>query len=72
MIGDRIRAELHRPLEGDRRYVREQRGQFTIRMHPEHLAAVMVERARVRVQTDITNYRRFLNAERCRGMTGDL
>jgi hypothetical protein len=60
MLGDHIRLELGRPLEGDRHFVRVEQGDFTLRHHPEHIAVVMAERARLRVEEDLRNYRRML------------
>lgn len=59
MIGEQIRAELSRPLEGDRRWIRTDDGLFTHRFNPEHLALVMAERARVRVEQDVILFRRY-------------
>jgi len=72
MVGDLIRAQLRRPLEGDRRFVSEQRGQFLVRVNPEHLADVLAERHRRRVQEDIANFRRSLNRDRNLGALQDL
>jgi ribosome biogenesis protein Nip4 len=71
MIGEAIRAELRRPLEGDRRFVHttqvaswDRAGYFVVRHHPEHIAAVLAEKARIRVQEDVAAYRRLLTLER--------
>lgn len=64
MVGEQIRAELHRPLEGDRNWVVTQQGDFTLRYNPEHMARVAAERARLRVEEDIRNFRRIRNRRR--------
>lgn len=35
--------DLHRPLEGPRNFVTDQRGPFTLRMDPEHVALAVCE-----------------------------
>lgn len=76
MIGEAIRAELRRPLEGDRRWVHETRpatwskaGYFVHRRHPEHIAAVLAEKARQRVLVDLAAFRALRNREICLGLT---
>lgn len=64
MLGEQIRSELHRPLGGDRRFVTRQQGEFTLRSCPEHVAHVLAEKARLRVEEDVRNYRRMLNRRR--------
>jgi hypothetical protein len=64
MIGDQIRAELGRPLEGDRRWIRMEEGPFVHRVHPEHIALVKKAKVRARVDEDIRNFRRMLNLRR--------
>ncbi len=68
MIGDNIRAELHRPLEGDRNWIRLEHGPFVHRQNPEHLARVVSEKARLRVAADIAMFRSTLNRRRCDSM----
>lgn len=65
MIGDHIRNELRRPLEGDRNWISVQLGEFLVRQNPEHIARIACERSRLRVQEDIRNFRRTLNRRRC-------
>lgn len=72
MIGDSIRAELSRSLEGDRRWVMEQRGEFLVRWNPEHLGEVMATRARQRVDADIAAFRASRNRESNRRALRDL
>jgi hypothetical protein len=60
MVNQQLVAALGRPLEGDRRYVRTQVGQFVIREHPELLGEIFAEKARLRVEEDVRNYRRVV------------
>lgn len=65
MVGDLIRAELQKSLDGDRNWIRTERKDGTvIRVNPEHIARVMAERARQRVEQDIALFRRTLNRRR--------
>jgi hypothetical protein len=60
MTNDHLAEQLGQPLEGDRCFVRTTRGKFTLRHHPEHLATIKAEKARLRVQADVTAYRRMI------------
>jgi hypothetical protein len=60
MIGQQILSELGRPLEGDRRFVRSQHGDFTLRFNPEHIGETRAEKARLAVEQDVANFRRML------------
>jgi hypothetical protein len=72
MVGNHIRAELQRPLEGNRRIVTEQRGQFTLRIDPEHVAQALAARRMERVLEDIARFRVWTNRTRNLGAVQDL
>lgn len=64
MIGQQIRDELRRPLEGDRDWIRREERGFVHRVNPEHLARVHSAKIKARVEEDVRNFRRSLNRRR--------
>lgn len=72
MVGNHIRAELQRPLEGPRHFVHEQRGPYLLRMAPEHVAESVVAIRRRELLSNIAAFRRILLRRSNLGAVQDL
>lgn len=59
-----VRRDMEQTLEGDRNWITSRRGDFVVRHNPEHVARVRAEKARLRVEEDIRNFRRLRNRRR--------
>lgn len=70
MVGNHIRAGLRAPLAGNRQMLSEQRGPFTLRIHPEHVAECRAAIVRRDLLADMDRFRRLEQARRNRDLLG--
>lgn len=64
MLGDIIRGDLRRPLEGDRNWLRREEGPFVHRVNPEHISRTRAAKAAIHVEEDLRNFRLRFNRRR--------